>query len=604
MKKRIVWLVVSCLMVASLVVASCAPAVEEEGEVAPPVKEKPAAAEEEEVGPAEEKEMVRDSLGRLVEKPRYGGVFKYVLTQNPQRFDDVFGVIHNSPTMYITNEDLMQGDWAKGPAGTAEYTCLYTMLPPPGTGLAAGGLAESWELIEPRTLVFHIRKGIHWHDKPPVNGRELTADDVVFSFKRLWDSPTQWRHFAYPWDEYLESITALDKWTVAITYLPGKAAPVFEFVSDHSRVVPHEAIEEYGDLGKWQNSCGTGAFMLVDYVSGSSVTFVRNPNYWMKDPLHPENSLPYLDGLKWLIIQDASTQIAALRTGKIDHLNLGWEDAEQLLKTSPQLNHLEWLSSYASTLHWRVDKPPFDDLRVRRALAMALDNQEIADTYYGGYTELLTYPTANIPEFKDMFIPLDEFSESIREQFEYHPEKARQLLAEAGYPDGFKTEVVCYSAHVDLLSIVKDQWAKIGVDLELIVKEYGVYSSIGQRKTYEQIYMWYVSGTIPTTFIYLIPENLYNYSMVDDPLVTEAHAAVTDAFFDWSERCRVMKDITPHILEQAYVLQFPGGYAFTFWQPWVKNYHGEQQVGYAQAGDFVKYIQIDQDLKEEMTGKR
>jgi peptide/nickel transport system substrate-binding protein len=604
MKRKLSWLVVSGMIVLALVLASCGPAVTEEEEEEVVTEEEEEVAEEEEEEEEEGPEMVLDSLGRLVEKPKYGGTFKYPRTQDPIRFDDVFGVIHNAPTMYVTNEDLCQGDWSKGPTGTGEGTWRYTMLPPPH--LWAGGIAESWERPDDSTIIFHIRQGVHFHDKPPTNGREVTADDVVFSFKRLWETPTQWRHWSYPWDTMFESLEAVDKWTVVVKHKEGIAGPLFEFLSDHSRIVPREAIEMYGDLGDWKNSVGTGAFMLVDYVQGSSTTFERHPNYWNTDPLHPENQLPYLDELQWLVIPDASTRMAAMRTGKIDWLGLGWEDAGELIRTSPEIEYVKYLSGSCSDIGLRMDKPelPTYDVKVRRALSMALDRQAMIDSIYGGDAEILVWPVAPIPEFKDMFTPLDEMPEVVREQFEYNPDKARQLLAEAGFPDGFKCEVVAYSAYADLLSIVKAMWADIGVDMTIDMKEYGAWNAVWQNKSYQDMVVYGKSGTIPTTMIYTKPGNMYNTAVMDDPIVNAAYGPIQDAIFDWDLRSSLMKDITVYILEQAPYVLIPGPYSYYFWQPWVKSYTGELQVGYSQGGDFPRYIWIDQDLKEEMTGLR
>ena len=130
--------------------------------------------------------------------------------------------------LFFTNEELLSGDWAKGPAGTGEASWLYTLYP--GAAVQAGCLAESWEVIDDKTFVFNIRKGIRWHDKPPTNGRELTADDVVFSLIRKWTTETSYHYAAYPWKDNFEEldggpwIEATDKYTVVIKCLSGRGA--------------------------------------------------------------------------------------------------------------------------------------------------------------------------------------------------------------------------------------------------------------------------------------------------------------------------------------------------------------------------------------------
>jgi peptide/nickel transport system substrate-binding protein len=591
-------------MVVALVLASCGPAVTEEEEEEVVTEEEEEVAEEEEEEEAEGPEMVRDSLGRLVEKPKYGGVLVQAFSSGPQTFDNTLRHIGVAYTLHITNETLLKGDWAKGPTGTGEASWLYTMMPSPDT--ITGSLAESWDIPDEQTLIFHIRQGVHWHDKPPTNGREMTADDVLFTLRRLMQTPTSvYFNDDTKYFESFDSITAPDKWTVVMKVLPGQIGPVYERYVSFMRMMPPEAVAQYGDLGDWRNAVGTGPFMLVDYVVQSSVTFERNPNYWMKDPLHPDNQLPYLDGVKWLIIPDASTRIAAMRTAKVDHLQLDWENAEEVMRTTPELEYEKHPAGYVSALNWRVDNPelPWYDVRVRQALAMAVDQQEIADTLYGGQADLLAWPAGPIMEHLDIYTPIEELPEAAREHFEYLPDKAKQLLAEAGYPDGFKAAVLTTSGYVDLLSVVKAYWADIGVDLELEVKETGAYYSLLYGRNYEMVAAA-LGSTYPYSFYFSVPLQAWNYSEIDDPVLNDAYKAITENYVDDALRRDVMKETIPYELGQSYRLLFPGAYAYTFWWPWVKGYSGELLVGFFHITDFQMYLWIDQDLKEEITGRR
>ena len=255
MTKHIIWLLVSCLMVAALVLASCGPAVtEEEEEVAPPTEEEVVAppTEEEEVV-TEGPEMVQDSLGRLVEKPKYGGVIALSISAGPSYFDEIRGQgVTGSWSQYQTNGNLMRIDWAKGIAGTGETSLSVSMFPSPS--VQVGHIAESWEITEPDTVVFHIRQGIYFHDKPPTNGRELTADDVAFTFNRIFTSITCYYAFVCKWDKTFESITAPDKWTVVVKCKPERLGIAWEYMLGSIHIIPPEPIEEYGDLTDWRNS--------------------------------------------------------------------------------------------------------------------------------------------------------------------------------------------------------------------------------------------------------------------------------------------------------------------------------------------------------------
>jgi len=301
--------------------------------------------------------------------------------------------------------------------------------------------------------------------------------------------------------------------------------------------------------------------------------------------------------------------MAALRTGKLDWLyDVSWEDAASLQRTSPELEYNEYIFQSVSLICWKVDDPelPFYDKRVRQALTLALDTQEMVDTYYGGRAEKLAWPVLPIAEYQHFYTPLEELPASVRELYEYHPDKAKQLLAEAGYADGFKAEVVCYAPYIDVLSIIKDYWSKVGVDLEIAVKEYAAYRSLGYKREFKDMYISFGSPSIPFGFVKLKAGLMNNHMGVDDPKINEAWETVNadEGYFDFAKKGQLYKPLIPYILEQAYVLALPGPYKYHFWQPWLENYHGEMQVGYITHYDFCKYVWLDQDLKYEMTGIR
>jgi len=541
--------------------------------------------------------------------PRYGGVFIHCWDRSPLVFDEAFHINFYGTTLYQTNDHLLQGDLLKGPQGTNQASWLYNRMPE--VGLETACLAESWELVDGQTLVFHIRKGVYFHNKPPTNGREMTADDCAFSLRRVWLSPKSYHSKTYPWKDNFQVlndgpwIEATDKWTLVIKTLPGVTGIVYRMASGVTKVVPRDAVEQYGDLNDWRHAVGTGPFLLTDYVHDSSATFVRNPNFWMKDPRYPDNPLPYLDGVKYLIIPDHSTRIAALRTGKIDWIGsmgtlIGWEDAKSLKETNPELKYREYLSDSQPILFMRVDNPelPWHDSKVRRALHMAIDNKAIRDNLFGGHAELLGWPVMPVAEFMDMYTPMEQLPESTRELFEHHPEKAKKLLAEAGFPNGFKAEVLCPQANADLLSIIKAYWAEVGVDLTINVKEYGQWTGIFYSKKYKEMVMSGTQASMCEELTRVRHGHATNGSMVNDPVIEEAYAKMAAAYFDPSTRRPLMKEVSRYILSQAYAFVPPMQYQYTFWQPWVKGYAGEMLVGYMSSyQDFDRYVWIDKEKK-------
>ena len=615
MQKRIVWLLVSCLMVAALLLASCGPAAEEEEEVVviPGEEEEVAPLEEEEVV-TEEKEMVKVTFTKLdgttveksLEKPKYGGVHTLAMGGDIMSFDEARIGWNQAvcSSLLITNEELVTGDWTRGPIGTNESTWLVNEF---FGRLSVPCVAESWEIPDDETVIFHLHKGIHYALNPAseasqlVGGRELVADDVVWSWNRVFQDPGVMYGIYTPEIAAMCNVTAPDKYTVVAKWLPGYSRETLRHLGDYCSIMPPEVAEEYENFDDWRNSVGSGAFILTDYVAGSAATFVRNPNYWRKHPIYGDQ-MPYLDGIKWLIIPDASTRLSALRTGKIDFLGVGWEDAGDVMKTNPELNWVKHPPSMSNLLFMRTDKPelPFYDQRVRHALQLGLNNQEIIDDYYEGNAVLVNHPITPMPEFEDMYTPFEELPEAVQELYGYNPEKAKQLLVEAGYPDGFTTEIICTAGHVDLLSIVKAYWEKIGVTLNIEVRESAVYNSIGFRRNHKEMFIGGGIDSTPSSWVNFAPDNTGNRSMIDDPRLNQAIEDWLRYSSDWDKLCQIAKEIYPYILEQAWTVPMPPGYSFYFWQPWYKDYHGESGIGYWNSYSPGLYTWLDQDLKKEM----
>jgi len=534
-------------------------------------------------------------------------------------FDQTFTIHFMAPTLNLTNESLLTGDWAKGPAGTGQtdWSIFGNII---DYDNKTGAVAESYQIVEPGHMIFKIRRGVHYGLNPAseasrlVNGREVTADDVVWTYKRYTTETTSYVKQSAPDMCKVVQITAPDKYTVDVQVPREQFIWVLSYLPDWSQIIPPEVTAKYGDQRDWKNSVGTGPYFLTDFVSGSSVTFTKNPNYWDTDPVGPGkgSKLPYLDGVRVLIISDTSTMLAALRTGKTDMVGaLGYDDANEMKKTAPDLINRSFAPESGNMMYMRTDKQdlPFKDKRVRQALMMATDFDTISKDMYGGTGIKNTYPVTPVSGYINAYLPLEEAPASVQELYKYNPDKARQLLKDAGYPNGFKATIVSnnMAGTVDYLSIIKAQWGKVGVDLTLDPRETGVLNTIYRNRTHDQM-IYAVDGsvgTFPRMLNYDGPSQ-QNSSYVNDSYVQGVRTKIYEAMYAGknAEMNSIHKDLMKYVLEQAWVIPSVLAKPTTFWWPWLKGYHGEQSPGNNNMWLWTKYVWIDQDLKFSMIGRR
>lgn len=557
------------------------------------------------------------ALAAETSKPKYGGTLTTVRGSDTRGFDQA---LVPSPTagaynIQLTNDMLTMPDWTKTNLSipNSPYQWLIGDFAP--VEIRKGLLIESWEMPNSETIIYHVRKGVHFHNKPPTNGREMTAEDVAFSIERVYSSPKSYWGRAYKSSAPV-SVTATDKYTVVmktkVNTMKGATALLMEITMGQIAVVPKDAVEHYGDLTDWKNSIGTGPYMLTKYLPNSAFEFVRNPNYWQMDPLHPENRLPYPDKFVYLIILDKSTRLAAVRTAKVDMSAMSefnWEDYDDIKNVNlkgRKLMKRKMMYNFPRKIYMRIDTKPFDDIRVRRALNMAVDREAIVEGYWGGNAELLSSPL--LPGIHPFYTPLNKLSKATQDMYRYQPEKAKKLLAEAGYPKGFKMNVLTPSVDtwVAELQILKSNFAEIGVDLFIEVKETGVYTSIKTGKKHkDSVYAQEGTGATVYKLNNWTCGVTLNVIMSCDQLVDDAFEKVFtwDMYTNTKERNKIYKDTYNFIIDQAYEVAFPAPYVWTMWWPWVKNYHGEK-MSYGANFTFWAYPWIDQDLKESMTGRR
>jgi peptide/nickel transport system substrate-binding protein len=371
-------------------------------------------------------------------------------------------------------------------------------------------------------------------------------------------------------------------------------------------------VAKYGDLQNWKNQVGTGPFMLSEYVPGSLITQIRNPGYWEKDPVGPGtgNQLPYLDNVRQLIIPDASTRLAALRTAKIDWIsNLTADDAANAKKGTSRLLQKSDTSyqGRGTPLQMRTDKAPFNDIRVRKAMMLATDYQGILKGLFGGQGQIVTNPYSKVKGYEELYLGLEDndFPPEAKELYTYSPDKAKQLLKDAGYPNGFKATLLLTStnqAEIDYYSVIKDMWAKVGIEVTFDLKDNGAATNIRNARSYESMV---TSGTGPVATFFMgsqfVGESIENESMINDPVLKKAVDKVRLAgVTDLHQAMKIFREeVSKYAVTQAYVIPNVIGTSNNLWWPWLKNYSGEMTVGFDDS-IWAQYIWYDQAAKESI----
>ena len=541
----------------------------------------------------------------VMETPQYGGVFNMCQTTSREFMYNPFGdIMLQGGLMY---ESFIQGDWYI-PRDKWEYGGPW--FPPEHW---AGWLAESWEMNDPATVTIKLRSGIHWWNRPPANGRELVAADIKKFFMYFLESPKTYKLDLVN----IDYIDCPDKYTVVFHLKEPRSDEWLDFLRGNPTgvlVANADLIEEQGEeaYNDYLKVIGTGPFIPTEHVSGNYGYWASNPGYWKVDKAHDNNKLPYLDGVMCYYMPDEVTRLAALRSGQLDEIHYGispggqennWKYVESVAETNPEI--LSKASpGFPGLLAMNTQSKPFTDVRVRQALNMAVNHPAIVKEFYKGHAYLPHLVCPFPPDWGEMSIGEEEWSPIVREMFGYNPEKAKQLLAEAGYPDGFDTHVVTVQQYTKILPYIQQDLKAIGVNMEIKVVEWGAHR--GMRGKQPQIWCWTeAAGPQAGSPINILTHAFFygtdNYGQWHDPNY-EGRLPAAQSLRTAAERNKEYKKLAMYVMEQAPHIFLPAPQLVSFWQPWVKNFQGEWGL-MKFPGNFVCYFWIDQALKKKITGK-
>jgi peptide/nickel transport system substrate-binding protein len=443
----------------------------------------------------------------------------------------------------------------------------YSELSP--TNAIVEDLASNWEVNGDGTIyTFTIHDNVKFTD-----GEDLTSDDVVFSLNRMVEEGKP-RPRAGLLRNYYQSSRALDPYTVEVTLKFPAAAFLPVLGIEYMKILPKHVVEAGVDITVGENVVGSGPFIFSRFVKGDRVEFAANPDYF-------KEGLPYVDGLTKFIIGDIGRMVAAFQTEQLHTQTIGWTnmtvvDYLKLDEDSSDILSVTQLNDYAAFgMMINTKVPPLDDVRVRRALFLATNGDALNEAIMASKGKR----HGPVPFWVGLGRSYDELLETpgfrLTADGEKDPrdiEEAKQLLAEAGFPNGFditmKFRQCCQYA--EQTAMLKEQFKDIGVNLELI----GMESVAGFAAYSAEDFELAVQGNgfaVPDADVIINalyrPEGVRNYSHWSHPKLEELYAQQSKAT-DPAERQRLITEIEEILLFED------SPWVGLYWQPffWVKNH--------------------------------
>ena len=412
----------------------------------------------------------------------------------------------------VTSLDPHQGK--ETPA--VEVTCQIfdtLVIVDPETNEIKPQIAESWEQVDELTYVFKIRQGIKFHD-----GSDLTAEDVKFSLDRAINSAA----VSYIVN-FIDTVTVDDEYTVTVKTKAPYAPTLRNLAIPFAAIVP-KAVVEADEAAFILNPVGSGPYKFVEWRQGDSITLKAFDDYYAGKPA--------TENLIMKVIPETSQRSIALETGEIDlAYDLAVNDLPKI-KESSELTVYEVPSLNCWYISMNMNKEPFNNPLVREALSYAIDRQTIIDTINAGSGE-----PADAIIAPGVF---GYYSTGVRE---YDPEKAKELLAEAGYPDGFKTSlwVNDNQSRIEMCQAIQNMFQQIGVECSIEVLEFGSYISRTTNGEHDMAYFGWTTSSADADYTYYSLEHSTqqgaagNRSFIADP---EVDALIEEARTNSDEETR------------------------------------------------------------------
>jgi ABC-type transport system substrate-binding protein len=432
--------------------------------------------------------------------PRHGGTLTIIIPEEAKG-------------LYNQTDSGTEGEWPLNQIteGLVERDINRNIIP---------GLATNWEVSDDGLVyTFQLRKGVEFHD-----GTDFNAQDVKWTFDQAIKPDT---YSGGKWAPYIQGTEIVDDYTVKIT-LKG---PWYDFINllafeEDLDILSQEAVEKWGEDYGYKAAVGTGPFMFDHWVRGEELTLVRNPDWWGAG----DDDLPYLDQIVYRPVKEDSVKLIQLATKNVDLIfNVPFNDVSALQSDA----NITVASTPGGTIHFLAfvsNKPPFNDPKVRQAITMAIDKQAIVDSVFAGHAVV-----AN-----GIFPPSLFVSKNDEVTYPYDPEKAKELLAEAGYgPDNplkFLMLTSDATLYTDEAVLVQAQLKEVGVEVEILPLEKAALSTYtsgsapdAEEKRQTFLYRYGYVGTFINDYTFRSfysdgSLNLYGYNNPEvDDLILEAY---------------------------------------------------------------------------------
>jgi len=413
-------------------------------------------------------------------------------------------------------------------------------------------LAKSWQVSDDGlTWTFHLREGVKFH-----NGNPLTAQDVKYSYERILDPDTgcgdAWRLSA------VKEIRAPDETTVVIDLEhPYPELPVHLGGFKGMAIVSKENVES-GNINK--HPIGTGPFEFVEYTPGKEVVIEKNPNYWKEDR-------PYLDKITYRIIPEESARISSLVTGEIDIIDSVPPQRVDSLKDRKNIEVGETNSNAYWYIGVNLAHKPFNNKAVRQAIAYAINHEDVAAA---AKWEAATGTDHPVPESSKWYN-------------DYHPyigkggtEKAKEMLEEAGYSDGFKANIMVSTAYpgtIRAAEVIQSQLLPLGIELEIRTLEWGTWLAEQKEGNFDlYICGWLGNRTISSYFhSQHHSEGKFNFTNYSNPELDKLLEEGTKET-EFEKRFEIYSQVQKIVIDDAPYIYLYIPKVVNAWRSYVKGY--------------------------------